>query len=538
MKAANELNELALNQIATTIFELEGDTYLAQDFDDYPVGQLPSDALIGDQEFLKLLRPNNVPPHVLKLKVGALCCLTRNIDKANGLVNNARVVITRIDPDYPDVIIVKMLNPDGVSWREDIPITRVTYRFFLKKSRVEIVRRQFPLTLDYASTIHRSQGQTLNRVVIDVRRDMFTHGQLYVAIGRAKGSDGILFLCNEDLQTVDAIWDGIDGVTRKTLQTPNVTFARLLLPQRPDAQRATPYYLYDIDNPTLPPRVPARFDAFADMADDIAATSAGAMATATVGAMATATVGALTSSSTATTCATATPARRGRSTTSATSTERRRSNSAIRRSSTSRSRRRVPLDLREVHASGFYMPVILHAIQNAFRVSAVMTTVDGLSDDEWGSWDFWISKYPKYPQYVGILSEYFRTNINRARYWYGIADRCENTYLNEHQQIEVLREGDILNNTQMIIDSNLWATNRTRVDLSPSHTVAATSSSSSSTTTHVRDSDRMHYDVAEMKDETDEHKECDAISPRDDRHDFAGDNWDDDGRIPICDDDD
>ena len=54
MKAANKHNELALSQLASNIFELEGENNHAPNFYDYPVCQLPNDTLTGDQQWLKM----------------------------------------------------------------------------------------------------------------------------------------------------------------------------------------------------------------------------------------------------------------------------------------------------------------------------------------------------------------------------------------------------------------------------------------------------------------------------------------------------
>jgi ATP-dependent DNA helicase PIF1 len=45
------------------------------------------------EEFLNTLTPNGLPPHVLKLKIGCLVILLRNIDPANRLCNGTRLII-------------------------------------------------------------------------------------------------------------------------------------------------------------------------------------------------------------------------------------------------------------------------------------------------------------------------------------------------------------------------------------------------------------------------------------------------------------
>jgi len=59
-------------------------------------------------------------------------------------------------------------------------------------------RRQFPISLCFAMTINKSQGQTLNKVGLYLSRPVFTHRQLYVALSRVKSKKGLKILILDD----------------------------------------------------------------------------------------------------------------------------------------------------------------------------------------------------------------------------------------------------------------------------------------------------------------------------------------------------
>lgn len=64
---------------------------------------------------------------------------------------------------------------------------------------------QIPIKLAWAITIHKSQGKTFDRIIVDLERGGFAHGQTYVAISRCSSFDGVVL--KRKLRKSDIIMD-------------------------------------------------------------------------------------------------------------------------------------------------------------------------------------------------------------------------------------------------------------------------------------------------------------------------------------------
>ena len=61
----------------------------------------------------------------------------------------------------------------------------------MNDTEIRFSRVQFPVKLCFALTVHKAQGQSLERVGVSLMKEIFTHGQLYVALSRATDPHGL-----------------------------------------------------------------------------------------------------------------------------------------------------------------------------------------------------------------------------------------------------------------------------------------------------------------------------------------------------------
>jgi len=143
-----------------------------------------------------LLDSCQAPPR-LELKKGAQVMLVKNITKdlVNGTVGLIIGFSNRIQGNAPgtnaefsveSVPIVRFDLADGRTFTR--PIKRELWESSTSIGQLQASRKQIPLILAWAVTIHKSQGQTIQRLRVDIS-DVFEAGQMYTALSRAVSPD-------------------------------------------------------------------------------------------------------------------------------------------------------------------------------------------------------------------------------------------------------------------------------------------------------------------------------------------------------------
>ena len=128
----------------------------------------------------------------LNLKRGSQVMMINN-DNRHRWVNGTMGKVLRFERDEDEVVVVVELE-DG----QEVDVTPFTWeihKFFLETEAIQSETMgsltQYPLSLAWALTIHKSQGKTFNKVVLDIGQGAFMPGQVYVALSRCTTFEGL-----------------------------------------------------------------------------------------------------------------------------------------------------------------------------------------------------------------------------------------------------------------------------------------------------------------------------------------------------------
>lgn len=169
------------------------------------LNQINATEVVYNGELSGNFNANDVPaPMELRLKQGALVMFVKNGDKwhngSMGVVEHLgakEILIQLIDDDKNGLVVVKPEKWEKIEYSRDENDRIVENEVGSYK--------QFPLMLGYAMTIHKSQGKTLSKVVIDISRGAFAHGQTYVALSRTRHAKDMHIV--KPLNNCDVIFD-------------------------------------------------------------------------------------------------------------------------------------------------------------------------------------------------------------------------------------------------------------------------------------------------------------------------------------------
>lgn len=155
------------------------------------------DALKGKSMIFKAEIDGNYPESAypteteLRLKKGAQVMFTRNDTSGNSMYFNGKIgTVTSL---YPEIIVTDENGNEIIVNQEKWD--NVRYEINPETQEIQAVNdgsfTQYPLRAAWAITIHKSQGLTFDRVIIDAGR-AFSFGQVYVALSRCRSLEGIV----------------------------------------------------------------------------------------------------------------------------------------------------------------------------------------------------------------------------------------------------------------------------------------------------------------------------------------------------------
>ena len=203
---ANKINKRELDKIQGEEFtskanfkikELERDEYLEFEYDERLLN-------VDASKYYPIEVPSRFDPF-LRYKIGARVMFTGSVMGGAKNGDFGTVIDKRIDVDpywgekerilvrldkNGRIVYVSLRDFSATDYRYEMVYDPYEHSLSRKKPYIQRVK-QYPFKLGYAFTIHKSQGQSFDKMLLDLKSNIFASGQLYVAISRVRTLDGL-----------------------------------------------------------------------------------------------------------------------------------------------------------------------------------------------------------------------------------------------------------------------------------------------------------------------------------------------------------
>lgn len=194
---------VALNERYLPDFKPKGDDFyiyltttnsLADKVNEAQLNRIDFQAYFSEGEISGKFEQKNLPTQFsLQMKVNAQVMLLNNDPSGRWINGSIGKIVSFVE--YDQIVVVelssgKMVEVSPFQWE----MFKFSYNQETEMIESESVGsfRQYPLRLAWAITIHKSQGKTFSKVIVDIGDGTFSHGQIYVALSRCVTLSGLV----------------------------------------------------------------------------------------------------------------------------------------------------------------------------------------------------------------------------------------------------------------------------------------------------------------------------------------------------------
>ncbi len=201
------------------VITLTTHNYKADELNQRALAQLPSKSYTFDAQ-VEPDFPESMYPVLarIELKEGAQVMFVKN-DMEKAYFNGKLAKVEKLDKDG---VMVRMDTGEPYKLKREIwENKRYVVNGATKEQQEEVLGtfQQYPIKLAWAITVHKSQGLTFTKAIIDVG-NAFAPGQVYVALSRLRSLDGLILRTRIDPSVVSSDRDVVAFTNRGFAQEP------------------------------------------------------------------------------------------------------------------------------------------------------------------------------------------------------------------------------------------------------------------------------------------------------------------------------